>query len=201
MLQAFLRESKPKRVIEVGAGHSTCVMLDTFERHLSPGPELISIEPYPERLLSLIGEEDHGRFELVRSPVQDVELDVFDALDAGDILFIDSSHVSKAGSDVNHLFFTVLPRLSPGVHVHFHDIMNPFEYPKNWIFGGRYWNEAYLLRAFLQHNNAFEISFWGAYMLAMVNWKVPEERPAWAEPFIHHFLDNPGSSIWITRRD
>ena len=78
-------------------------------------------------------------------------------LEANDILFIDSSHVLKVGSDVHHLFAEVLPALKPGVYTHFHDIFFPFEYPYAWIQEGRYWTEAYALRAFLQFNTTFEI--------------------------------------------
>ena len=83
--------------------------------------------------------------------MQDVALSTFSGLRRGDILFIDSSHVAKIGSDVNHLVFTVLPALQSGVLVHFHDIFFPFEYPQAWLAEGRAWNEAYLLRAFLQY--------------------------------------------------
>ena len=70
-------------------------------------------------------------------------------LHAGDVLFVDSTHVAKIGSDVNHLVFDVFPRLPPGVLVHVHDIAYPFEYPQEWVEEGRAWNEAYLLRGFL----------------------------------------------------
>ena len=97
--------------------------------------------------------------------VQDVDLAVFEALGPGDILFIDSSHVAKVGSDVNHLVFEILPRLSPGVYVHFHDMFYPFEYPEDWILGeGRYWNEDYLLRAFLQFNGSYAIAVWDHFL-------------------------------------
>ncbi len=89
---------------------------------------------------------------------------LFDVLEAGDILFIDSSHVSKVGSDVNLLFFDVLPRLRPGVWVHVHDIGYPFEYSREWIFEGRAWNEAYLLHAMLIENPHWDIELWCNYL-------------------------------------
>ena len=78
-------------------------------------------------------------------------------LEAGDVLFIDSSHVSKIGSDVNRIYFDILPRLAPGVHVHIHDVAGNFEYPREWLAEGRAWNEQYLLRAFLLFNDTFEV--------------------------------------------
>jgi len=80
------------------------------------------------------------------------------------MLFVDSSHVSKAGSDLNHILFNILPRLNEGVILHFHDIFYPFEYPKTWVCGDSWhsWHEAYLLKAFLMYNNSFEIIFWNS---------------------------------------
>ena len=89
------------------------------------------------------------RHRLVNVKLQDVDLKEFDKLKSGDVLFIDSTHVSKIGSDVNYLFFEILPRLHRGVYIHIHDIFYPFEYPKDWIDEGRAWNENYILRAFL----------------------------------------------------
>ena len=96
--------------------------------------------------------------------MQDVPLGLFKELGAGDILFIDTSHVSKVGSDVNHLFFTVLPALKPGVWVHIHDVTGDLEYPRHWFDEGRAWNELYLLRAFLMYNRAFRVMFSSAQM-------------------------------------
>ena len=73
--------------------------------------------------------------------MQDVALEEFDLLENRDMLFVDSTHVCKTGSDVNHILFNILPRLASGVYVHFHDVFYPFEYPKRWGFGGRAWTE------------------------------------------------------------
>ena len=110
-----------------------------------------------------------------------------------EVVLVDSSIqlVSKVGSDVNRIFSDILPRLALGVHVHFHDIFYPFEYPKDWIYAGRAWNEAYILKAFLQYNHLFK--------LILMN------------TFLHHFhqeffssnmplcLKNTGGSIWIQK--
>jgi hypothetical protein len=93
--------------------------------------------------------------------LQDVPLSTFQLLDSGDVLFVDSTHVAKLGSDVNRILFEILPALASGVVVHFHDVFYPFEYPKNWVREGRGWNETYVLRAFLEYNEAFEILLWG----------------------------------------
>src|SRR5207302_8473946 len=85
-------------------------------------------------------------------------------LEDGDILFIDSTHVGKAGSDVNRFFFEILPALERGVVIHFHDIFYPFEYPARWLDEGRAWNEQYLLRAFLEFNEMFQIKLFTTFM-------------------------------------
>jgi len=101
-----------------------------------------------------------GVARLLARPVQEVGLAPFLALEAGDVLFIDSSHVAKTGSDVNFLYFEVLPRLAAGVVVHVHDVFLPDEYPPEWVLDeGRSWNEQYLLRALLMHSRAFRVLF------------------------------------------
>jgi predicted O-methyltransferase YrrM len=159
---SILTTFRPKRIVEVGSGFSSAVALDVRDKEL-PDVELTFIEPYPKRLSRLLGEGDDRTATIHRSAVQDVPLDVFDELGENDILFIDSTHVSKPGSDVNWLFFRVLPRLKPGVLVHIHDIFFPFEYPDAWLAERRSWNEAYLLRAFLSYNDTFEILFFNSW--------------------------------------
>ncbi|OWY60928.1 hypothetical protein B7486_66545 [cyanobacterium TDX16] len=165
MLYALLRHLRPKRFVEVGSGHSSALLLDAVDRHLQPGPEITLVEPYPQLVRSLLREGDEERLQVLEVPVQEVDPAVFTALEAGDVLFIDDSHVSKVDSDVNHLFFEVLPLLAPGVWVHVHDVFFPFEYPKAWVEEGRTWNEAYLLRAFLQFNSAFRVAFFSDVFL------------------------------------
>lgn len=139
----------PKRIVEVGCGHSSHIALDSNQLHFDNQIECTFIEPNPDRFLGglLPGDEDRVRF--LRHKVQDLNMDAFLQLEKNDILFIDSSHVSKIGSDVNHIVFNVLSALKSGVYVHFHDIFYPFEYPLHWLQLGRAWNEAYLLRGFL----------------------------------------------------
>jgi hypothetical protein len=106
-----------------------------------------------------------GLTNLLVTAVQDVPFSVFESLDRGDILFIDSSHVLKIGSDVQFEFLEILPRLRAGVHIHIHDIFIPQEYPESWIREHRwFWSEQYLLEAFLAFNQSFEITWAGRYM-------------------------------------
>jgi predicted O-methyltransferase YrrM len=114
MLYAMIRHFQPRRIIEIGSGHSSAVMLDVNECGMGRSVELTFIEPYPERLRSLIREADASCATLLEQTVQTVDPSVFDVLEDGDFLFVDSSHVSKAGSDVNHIAFEILPRLKPG---------------------------------------------------------------------------------------
>jgi predicted O-methyltransferase YrrM len=190
-LYSMLRHVRPQRIIEVGSGYSTAVMLDTIERFFDQPPRLLCIEPHPERLLSLIATDDLRRLELLQVGVESVGLDPFKALQAGDILFIDSTHVAKLGGDVNRLMFEILPVLAPGVVVHFHDIFFPFEYPLAWIEENRAWNEAYLLRAFLSYNRAFEIMLFNHYVALTHEGLLRRDFPL--------CLRNPGGSLWLRR--
>lgn len=159
-LHAMLRYLKPKHVIEVGSGFSSAMMLDTNERYLNGKTEFTFIEPYPADILKPVV-DDVDSLRLIPKKLQQVPLSEFELLESGDILYIDSTHVSKIGSDVNYNIFQILPSLKKGVFIHFHDILWPFEYPRVWIYeNGYHWSEAYLLRAFLQYNTAFKIRFW-----------------------------------------
>lgn len=153
-LFVLLREWQPARIIEVGSGYSTLLMRDVVDRFFERACTITAIEPYPRPFLAKIG------VDLIEAKVQDVAPAVFETLERGDVLFIDSSHVAKTGSDVNHLFFEILPRLKPGVRIHFHDIFLPGEYPKEWVVGeNRSWNEQYVLRALLMYSTRFRVVF------------------------------------------
>lgn len=154
-LVGMLRLLQPHRVIEVGSGFSSAAMLDAIP--VDGSPRFTFVEPFPARLRALLRPEDSARFELLEQRVQDVPLSTFAALKANDLLFIDSSHVVKTGSDVVYLMTEVLPRLAKGVVVHIHDIFYPFELLESWVRSGHAWGENYLVKAFLQFNNSFEI--------------------------------------------
>jgi predicted O-methyltransferase YrrM len=132
-LYAMMQHFKPKRIIEIGSGYSSALMLDTNDRAAADSAKLTFIEPYADRLKGLLQGSPGESYALLEQRVQEVDLTVFDQLEDGDFLFVDSSHVAKAGSDLVHILFQILPRLKPGVLVHFHDIFWPFEYPEAWL--------------------------------------------------------------------
>lgn len=136
-LYSFLRKYKPRRIIEIGSGFSSAVMLDTIDAVFSEKPEVTLIEPYPDRLMSLLTQEDKEQVTVFDKKIQDVSLDLFSSLEEGDLLFVDSSHVVKCGSDLQFILFMILPILKPGVFVHFHDVFHPFDYPTEWLKEGR----------------------------------------------------------------
>jgi hypothetical protein len=190
ILYSFIRHFRPNNIIEIGSGNSSAVMLDTKEI-FQMQTNLTFIEPYPKLLYSLFKEKDKNECKVFDTKVQNVPIEEFQKLKRNDILFIDSSHVSKTGSDVNFELFKILPILNSGVIIHFHDIFYPFEYPKEWVTEGRNWNEDYLLRAFLSYNNEFEILLFS--------------------DFIHmHYKDafknmpltykNTGGNLWIVKK-
>ena len=190
VLYFMMRYCRPKRIIEVGSGHSSSAMLDVDELFFGKSIEFTFVEPYPERLLlDVITDTDRSQLRIIAKNVQDVELRVFQGLEPGDILFIDSSHVSKTGSDVNYLMFKVLPVLKSGVHIHIHDIFHSFEYPLDWALQGRAWNEGYLLRAFLSHNAAFKIEFFTSYLMHHFRSRFESEFPL--------MMQCPGGGIWL----
>jgi predicted O-methyltransferase YrrM len=156
-LFVILGEVRPTRIVEVGSGYSSLLMADVNRRFLNLACHITCIEPYPREFLQ---RGVKGASELIISKVQETPFDLYDRLGPGDILFIDSSHVCKTGSDVNFLYFQVLPRLKPGVLVHVHDIFLPFEYPKEWVIEeNRSWNEQYLVRALLMYSGKFRVMF------------------------------------------
>lgn len=164
ILYGMMRLFQPKQIIEVGSGFSSAAMLDVNERVFGSSIKFTFVEPYPDRLLSLLTEEDLQNTQIVSDDVQTCDPESFSRLNEDDFLFIDSSHVCKTGSDLQFLLFDVLPRLNPGVIVHFHDIFYPFEYPRDWVQEGRSWNEAYLLRAFLAGNCNYAILAWNSFL-------------------------------------
>jgi hypothetical protein len=194
VLYSMLRHLEPRRIIEVGSGFTSALILDTNERFFDGSIECTFIDPYPRQLLELTRPGDLNRATLMKEKFQSLSPDVFETLGESDILFIDSTHVAKAGSDVNHLFFNVLPRLASGVHVHLHDIFYPFEYPREWVEDmRRAWNEAYLLRAFLEYNDAFRIRFFNHFLANFHRDRVEQSLPA--------MLRHIGGSIWMAVED
>jgi len=186
ILYSVLRCLQSAHVIEVGSGFSTRVM----RRAIHDGKlatKITSIDPHPNTSVSPYADE------YIKTPVEDVALErIIDLLNAGDILFIDSSHTVKTGGDVPYLFLEILPRLKPGVLIHIHDIFLPFDYPEEWVLEDWGWTEQYLVHAFLSFNRAFEILWPASYMwerhrqeiLDLIPGALPSARP---------------SSLWLKR--
>lgn len=160
ILNMFLRKTHPKRIVEVGCGFSSAMMLDTCDMFAElRDVDFTFIEPEPERrLLKLVDERE---INLIKSNLQDLSPDLIcGALECGDLLFIDSSHVVKLNSDVMFIFDRILPNLKKGVYVHFHDVVYPFVYPDCWVREGRFWNEVFFLKQFLAYNDSWKIVLW-----------------------------------------
>lgn len=160
ILNMFLRKTHPKRIVEVGCGFSSAMMLDTCDMFAElRDVDFTFIEPEPERrLLKLV---DAREINLIKSNLQDLSPDLIcGALECGDLLFIDSSHVVKLNSDVMFIFDRILPNLKKGVYVHFHDVVYPFVYPDCWVREGRFWNEVFFLKQFLAYNDSWKIVLW-----------------------------------------
>ncbi|MCM2284781.1 MAG: class I SAM-dependent methyltransferase [Desulfobacula sp.] len=164
VLYGLARHYKPKRIIEIGNGNSTLLAIEAAKENRIEGhtTEVISIDPYP---WDLFRNGYPGLSELIVKPVQKIPTSFFGKLDKNDILFIDSSHVIRSGNDVHYEYLEILPRLAPGVMVHIHDISLPKPYPKVYYDNHLYWNEQYLLQAFLAFNNRFEVLWPGNYMM------------------------------------
>ena len=153
----MIRNKKPKRIIEIGSGHSTRVAHLALERNREEGAttEMTCIEPYENPWLESI-----PGVKIVRSRIEETDLSLFKSLEAGDMLFIDTSHVIRPENDVLHIYFEILPVIKPGVIIHIHDIFTPRHYPKAWThLEYRLWNEQYLLEAMLMSGNRFSILF------------------------------------------
>lgn len=194
-----LRDLKPRRYLEVGSGLSTYYASLAAQRNKQDGSplQITCIEPYPFDALRTL--ED---FELVEGFVQDVPLERFSELEAGDVLFIDSSHALKIDSDVAFLFLEVLPRLAPGVVVHIHDVHFPFNTPypaDTWLFGERwpvYWNEAMVVQTFLAFNSAFSLEL----SVPLLRHDDEDALTSLLPGYVAADDDpNPPSSLWLRR--
>jgi Methyltransferase domain len=187
----MVRCLRPSRVVELGSGHSTLVTAEAGRRNQAEGSpfQLEVYDPYP----SVAIDELPGLSGFHRVQAQQVPLSVFESLDDGDVLFVDTTHVVKIGSDVNFVILEVLPRLREGVVVHIHDVFLPFEYPRRWMEDfALFWNEQYLLQAFLAHNENYEILV-GVHALRRLR------RKALATALPAATVEHDGGSMWIRR--
>ncbi|MBC7389870.1 MAG: class I SAM-dependent methyltransferase [Opitutaceae bacterium] len=175
-LYNMMREKSPKRIVEIGSGFSSALMLDINERLFNNAIDFTFIDPNPERLRAQLREGEP--VNIIVKKIQDVDLKIFKDLNEGDFLMIDTSHVSKSGSDVNHIYFKIFPLLKKGVIIHIHDIFFPFEYPEQWILKeNRSWNELFLLRSFLSFNQAFKIIYFNSYLEKKFETRFKEKMP------------------------
>ena len=191
LLYSMIRHFRPRRLYEIGSGHSTLMAREALSRNEEEGAppcEHICIEPYEHDWLEEVA------VKVVRSRVEDVDPALFEALDAGDILFIDSSHVIRPQGDVVHEYLDLLGRLKPGVLVHVHDIFTPRDYLESWVVKERrMWDEQYLLEAFLSFNREFEVICAANWL-----WRRHPERMAAACPVLAEEGGEPGS-FWFRR--
>ena len=187
----MIRHLKPQKIIEIGSGFSSAVILDTNEIFMDSSIKCDFIEPYPERLEALLKSSDKENIRIHKKRLQQIPLEFFEELNENDILFIDSTHVSKLNSDVNYIIHHLLPALPKGVYIHFHDVFYPFEYPLNYLLEGKSWNEQYILRAFLEYNKDFKIMLFNTYLENMYEAEIRSRFPL--------LYKNTGGSIWLKK--
>lgn len=199
VLFCFLNHFSPQKIIDIGGGDTTGLMVDIKNRcDCLSKMSVTAIQPNPHPVL----EELHTSqsVKVLNNRVQDISLKVFEELNEGDIVFLDSTHVSKLGSDVNYIMFQVLPVLKKGVIVHVHDIYYTFEYPADYYSSGKYWNEIYLWQAFLMHNTSYKILMFNSWLEHFYSKEVNDALPG-------YFYRDPkvaskymsGSSLWLQK--
>lgn len=191
---AILNFLRPSQIIEVGCGSSSCLALDCIDI-LTLNTACTFIDPHPEVAQSMFGELP-DRHQLIASRIQDVDLSLFGRLGENDILFIDSTHVLKTGSDVHHELTAILPILRSGTWIHFHDMFAQFEYPAQWVVDNWSWNELYAVQLFLMHNHDYEICLFPHHLATQYRDEVTHILGAKAE----RFLLNPGGGLWIRKK-
>ncbi|MDZ4715991.1 MAG: class I SAM-dependent methyltransferase [Cytophagales bacterium] len=193
-LYSMIRRFKPQRLVEIGSGFSTLMARHAIAQNEQESPGLkcdhVCIEPYEEPWLEKCGAK------VLRQRVEVVDPEIFLQLEENDILFIDSSHMIRPGGDVLFEYLQVLPRLKPGVLVHVHDIFTPHDYPALWVTDEiRFWNEQYLLEAFLCHNRSFKIL--GALNYLKRNY--PKEIAARLPVLGREMENRDPASFWMRR--
>lgn len=183
---SLIRHLQPCRVIEIGGGYSTRIAARALAANQQGS--LTCIEPYPEERLA----SANLQLELITKRVEEIDVDFFSFLEANDILFIDSSHTVKFGSDVCYEFLEIMPRLARGVWVHVHDIFFPHDYPAEWLMNRRMaLNEQYLLEAFLAFSTTFSVQL-ANYWLCLEH--LDDAARLWSNASIDR-----ASSFWMKR--
>jgi len=193
---SILRDVKPATVIEIGSGYSTQIAAIALSANQQEGKDgkMICIEPYPQPMLTQMNQD----LEIIPQKLETIELSFFKQLHAGDILFIDSTHTVKFGSDVFREILEILPRLASGVWIHFHDIFFPYDYPPKWLIEERRaWNEQYMLEAFLAYNSQFEVILANHWLAVDYPQEVAKIWPGvlkWEEPY------HKCGSLWLRKK-
>jgi predicted O-methyltransferase YrrM len=200
VLYCIIRHFQPKKIIEIGCGYSTYLSAEAILKNEEESrfrADLIAVDPNPNRVMK---SGFPGLSRLITEKIEDVDLEEYKALKENDILFIDSSHVLKIGNDVYHEYLEILPRLNKGVIIHIHDIFYPCEYPKIWVLKmRRFWNEQYLVQAFLAFNNAFEVLWCGSYMHLKHHDKLAEAFSSYNRATVWSTYRPGATSIWIRK--
>ena len=200
VLYCMIRRFKPHRLIEIGSGFSTRLIVQSILKNKEEDDQykchFTTIDPFPSDIVRT-GFPHFSSSQLICKKVQHVPLSEFSKLSENDILFIDTSHVLKTGGDVAYEYLEILPRLEKGVIIQIHDIFLPVEYPKVWLFdSNNFFNEQYLLQAFLAFNNSFEVIWAGNYM----NLNYPDALEKAFSSYQRAEQWN-GSSVWIRKMD
>lgn len=183
----FLSNLNSERYFEIGSGNSTKFARKAItDQHLQT--RITSIDPFPRDIIDTISDFN------VRKPLEELNLECFKELKANDILFIDNSHRLFTNSDVCVVFLEILPLLSPGVYVQFHDIFLPFDYPPQW--SSRYYSEQYMLAAYLLAKGTL-------LEIVLPNFFISNDRelsnivmPIWTDPYFAG-VETHGGSFWI----
>jgi hypothetical protein len=200
VLYCMIRYFQPKKIIEIGCGYSTYLSAEAILKNEGENrnrADLVAIEPNPNRVLK---SGFPGLSRLIPKKLEDVDLEEYKSLNENDILFIDSSHVLKIGSDVYNEYLEILPRLNAGVIVHIHDIFFPHEYPKMWVLKmHRFWTEQYLVQAFLAFNNAFDVLWCGSYMHLKHPAKLAEAFASYNQETVWSTSRPGATSLWIRK--
>lgn len=192
-LAALLVHLKPARILAFVDQYQYACFLDIIELlGLGETTTCLFVEPDPNRLQNYAPLPEGSRHKIVCSNLKILAWTHFEQLQSNDILFVDTTHVAKAGSDVCRLFGQILPRLAPNVWAHIHDVFWPFEYPDGWLQEGRSWNELYVLRAWLQFNNSVEIRLFLNYL-----WHFSQKE---CEANFPDSVKNAGGAIWIMKK-
>ena len=167
-LYCFIRKFQPKKIIQIGCGVSTAIILRAA-KDCNYTPEIICVEPYPTKFLLELSKQN--KVTLLAEKAQVTGMNVLTNLTENDLFFVDSTHTVKPGSEVNRIILEVLPRLKPNVWIHFHDIYFPYDYRRNVLDGDMFfWGESTLLHAYLINNGSIQI----AVALSMMHYEKPD---------------------------